>query len=398
MAGDCIISRPTPQELWNTVETRVSTTILGGAKVIPESNEFYMVSLDYAFHEEFFAYSEQMWRENDPRTACCDNLVKMAALNGFYPNPAEFAQGYVRISGNAGSPINGQQLRFQFGNQVYETISVTPDEMPANGEFTLRVSATQPGVIGNQAITNGTMISPVPGVSSQVTVFGGQFCGGAEAEECEQFRSRYLRRLEYQPRFVVEYLRSLAAGWPCVTDIVDLGPNCCEVDTEGNAICPNRIEFYALFRNTFPCGLAPQCVVDEMTDWLFGSPQGKGLGQAEFGICGRIRTATAVMLNVAIDGLSCATVSQSQEARRRIQDFISRLPPATNLTIESLRFIILQIVGPDFYFDLNITSAVADQDGLNFSPCGDAVIDCDFKACLNDINLVNANVSASGCA
>lgn len=395
--ANCIIERPEPQALWDIVQTRFSTTVLGGAPVIPESNEFYAVALDYAMHEEFYAFSEQQWREKDPRTACCENLVKMAAQVGFYPKPAEFAQGYVRITGNAGALISGQTLRFQFGSQIYETISVTPDAMPDSGEFTLRVAAINPGVDGNVAITNGTLITPVAGVSSQATVFGGTFCGGAEAEECEQFRSRYLARLQYQPRFTTEWLRQEALKWPCVTDVVDLGPNCCEIDTEGNAVCPNRIEFYALFRNTFECGLAPQCVVDEMTDWLFGADQGKGLGQAEFGICGRIRTATAVYLNISIDGLSCATPSQVQAARERIEDFVSRLPPATNLTVEQIRFIILQIVGPEFYFDANITSAVEDQPGLLFSPCGDAVIDCDYKACLNSIDLANANVSLSGC-
>lgn len=395
--ANCIIERPTPQELWNTVQTRFSTTVLGGAPVIPESNEFYAVALDYAMHEEFFAYSEQQWREKDPRYACCDNLVKMAAQVGFYPKPAEFAQGYVRITGTVGSLINGQALRFQFGNQIYETVSTTPDTLAAPGELTLRVAALNPGVVGNVALTNGTLITPVTGISSQVTVFGGTFCGGAEAEECEQFRSRYLARLQYQPRFTTEWLRQKALEWPCVTDVVDLGPNCCEVDTQGNVVCPNRIEFYALFRNTFECGLAPQCIVDEMTDWLFGVDQGKGLGEAEFGICGAIRTATAVLINISVDGLSCATPSQVQAARERIQDFISRLPPATNLTIESIRFIILQIVGPDFYFDVNFNSPIEKQPGLMFNACGDAIIDCDYKACLNDISLVNANVSASGC-
>lgn len=393
----CTIQRPDAQALRDSIATRFSTNVLGGAPIIPESNEYYVVSLEYAMQEEFYAFSEQMWRERDPRFACCENLVKMASERGVYPKPAQFAQGYVRMTGTPGSALN-QNIRFQFGSQTYEPASVVPDQLPATGVLILRVSAVTPGPSGNIRVEEGSLVTPVPGINSAVTAYGGNFCGGADAEECEQFRTRYLQRLQYRPRFTIEWLKEKAMEWPCVTDVFDLGPNCCAVNALGEVECPNNIEFYVLFRDTFDCGLAPQCVVDEITDWLFGTPQGLGEGEAEFGICGKVRTATAVNLDIYLNGLSCATPAQARVVEERITDFINRHPPSTNLTIEQLRFIGLQVLGPSFTFDVVIRSPdEAPQPGLRMNSCGDAEIDCDYKACLNRVVVINNNVTTSGC-
>ena len=65
-----------------------ASTVLGGGKVIPRVNEWYVVANDYAMAEQFYAIADQMWRENNPETACCDNLYKMAAQHGVFPAPA----------------------------------------------------------------------------------------------------------------------------------------------------------------------------------------------------------------------------------------------------------------------------------------------------------------------
>lgn len=392
----CTIERPTITQLWEDTATRFSANVLGGAPIIPESNEYYAVAVDVAMQQDFFAYAEQMWREKDPRYACCDNLIAMAKNRGVYPNPAAFAQGYVQITGTPGTTLT-QGLQFRFEEQTFEPVSIVPDVMPDSGVLVLRIAATDAGDAGNINATSGVLLTQIPGIATNVTSFGGTFCGGAEAEDCEQFRSRYLERLAYRPRLSLEWLKEKVKEWPCVTDVHDLGPNCCETNTVGDVLCPNKIEFYVLFRNTFDCGLAPQCVVDEITDWLFGEQQGLGLGEAEFGICGRVRTATAVSLNITLNGLACATPAQGRIVQERIRDYINRIAPATTLKADALRFIGLQVLGGEAQFDVVITSAIANQPGVYFDQCGDAVIDCDYKACIGSINAIGGNVSVSGC-
>lgn len=101
----CNLTRPTPDELFSKIKNNFSANVLGGAEVIPESLEWYVVTNDYAMTEEFYSISEQQWKERDPRYACCDNLVSMAERDGVYPRPATFSQGFVQITGTANSPI-----------------------------------------------------------------------------------------------------------------------------------------------------------------------------------------------------------------------------------------------------------------------------------------------------
>ena len=101
----CIILRPDPKQLFDQIKNQFSSTVLGGEQVIPESNEWYVVSNDYAMAEQYFAIADQMWRETNPETACCENLYKMAAQNGVFPYPASHAQGYAKLTGEVGSPV-----------------------------------------------------------------------------------------------------------------------------------------------------------------------------------------------------------------------------------------------------------------------------------------------------
>jgi len=101
----CVILRPDPQALFNQIQSMFSSTVLGGGKVIPESNEWYVVTNDYAMAEQFYALADQMWREANPETACCENLYKMAARNGVYPRPASHAEGYAKLEGTPGSAV-----------------------------------------------------------------------------------------------------------------------------------------------------------------------------------------------------------------------------------------------------------------------------------------------------
>lgn len=394
----CTVQKPDPKTLFDDLSTRFSTTVLGGAPIIPESNEYYVVGLETALHQEFYAVAEQFSRESDPRHMCCENLTKYGSDLGIYPRPANFSQGYVRVNGTPGTIVPAT-LRFQFGNAVFESASATLATVPDIGYVVVRVAAIEPGLAGNISATVGNLITPVPDLDSSVTLYGGRFCGGSEAEDCEAFRARVLERQKYQPRFVADWLKKKAMEWPCVTDACDVGPECCITDQFGNPDCPTRIEFYVLFRGTFDCGLPPQCVIDEINDWLFGDPQGYGLGQAEFGVCGGIRLAQAAKIDIVLDGMGCASPLQLQTIQTRITDFVARLCPSTTLTVEMMRLIATQVLGPEFSFDILFRRPDPETpaEGFTLSHCGDAVPACDYKICLNRIIVANQLVSPGGC-
>lgn len=379
----CKISRPTPQALFKRVQDMFSSTVLGGAPIIPESNEWYVTSNDYAMAEEFYSFSEQQWRERDPRYACCENLNDIASFDGVYPRPSTFAQGYVNVTGDPGAPLQ-QDLEFQFGNHLYAPISTVPVAMPGGGKITLRVSAIEPGPEGNIPSTSpeGTLTTPLPGISNVVTVCGGQFCGGAVAETCEQFRSRYLDRIKYKPNLGLDLVKQEVLNWPCVTSVCERGGLCCNDVDE----CSRDIHLYAIFDDTFPCGMAPANIVDEMTAEFFGEPQGIGAGILPMGFRGRIHTATPGYVDVVIDGLYCISPSQANAIRERITDFISRNCPSHPLLVQDLKVIISQITGTTTNYDVIMST---DDPNISINTCGDAEPMCDVRICLNDIIFSN---------
>lgn len=382
----CKLERPSQQALFERVQDMFSSTVLGGAPIIPESNEWYAVALNYAMAEEFYAISEQTWRERDPRHACCDNLVDMAELDGVYPRPAMAAQGYLRITGDPGAALP-QDLVFVFGDQSYVPASTIPGGMPDSGELVIRVQAIVPGPAGNLAAqTTGQIQTPPTGIDPEVMVYGGRFCGGRDAEQCEQFRSRYLERLAYKRSYGVDWIKEKVLEWPCVTSVCERGGVCCDIPLEdyGKTVkCNQEVKLYAIFDGTFPCGLAPECITDEITNWIFGDIQGTGTGQAEWGMYGKIYTARAAYIHVSVGGLACASPSALTEVNSRIRDFVSRICPSDILSMDDLNSIIKQVLGSGIEFTAIISVPDPNETGIRINMCGDAEPLCDVKVCMN---------------
>lgn len=381
MAG-CKIERPSAQGLWQKTQDMFSSTVLGGSPVIPESNEYYVAANDYAMAEEFYSLSEQQWRERDPRYACCENLVDMASKDGVYPYPASPAQGYVEITGTAGAALQ-QNMQFQIKNQMYIPAGTVPAAVPSSGRLTLRLVAITPGPDGNldPNTTIGTITTPLPGVNSTVTIFGGQFCGGGLAETCEQFRTRYLDRSRYKPRATLDWIKQKILEWPCVSRVCERAGSCCTGATGGINNCSGNLELYVLFDGSFACGLAPQSVIDEMNTWLFGTPQGYGLGQLEWGVCGQLFTAQPASINVGVFGAGCLTPAEQTTITERIADYIDRLCPSEILNVRQLDTTVAQLVGDAAF------SVVIDPLDANSTRdlCGDVTPVCDYRLCLNNV-------------
>ena len=388
----CKIERPSPRILFDTIKAMFSNNVLGGANIIPESNEWYVVSNDYAMAEQFYSISEQAWKERDPRFACCENLTEIAARDGVYPTPAKFASGYIEMTGVPDTPLT-TPIEFQVGGQRYITAGAVPFALDSEGEAVVRVRALEPGPQGNlsNATTSGTMVTTIVGVNNTVTVPGGYFCGGATAESCEQFRTRYLERLRYKPNFSLDWVKQKLLEWPCVTSVCERSGSCCEPedvpDYMGGTDCNRPIRLYAMFDNTFPCGLAPENIIAEINEWMFGIVQGIGQGQAPWGVTGQIYTAYPTSVDILVDGLACTTPGTANEIRKRIVEFVGRICPSETLFVRDLQVIISQVMGSTDQFDVIITPH--DPTKVFINGCGDAEPICDYRICLNKVSFTN---------
>ena len=398
----CKIARPTPQVLFDTYKDMFSATVLGGGEVIPESNEWYVTSLNYAIAETFYAISEEQWARRDPRNNCCEDLIEFAALDGMHPNSASFAEGYAIITGTAGSKLI-PDLQIAFNEQAYKATGSVPTVMPATGSIVVRMRALQAGVVGNSvnggtAGTAATLTTPLPGINADVVICGGQFCGGAEKEECEAFRTRYLARKQFAPRATASWMRQKLLEWPCATRVCERSGSCCiPVTTDCSDECvqgKKEFNFYVLFDGTFSCGLAPQSVVDEISLWMFGERQGYGEGQVEVGICGKIYTASPVATKVSIAGAACYTTSQRNEIIEQITDLFTTFCPSQIVSAKQVELVISQVLGyvPDLEVTLSTTSTNAD-----ITPCGDIEPHCDYMGCLDSIVFDDEGQIVAGC-
>ncbi len=387
----CVILRPDPQALFDQIKNQFASTVLGGGLVIPESNEWYVVTNDYAMAEQFYALADQMWRENNPATACCDNLYAMAALHGVFPKPATTAQGYVRLYGTPGSAVP-PNFEVQTAQGTYESIGTVPLTIPDEGTIIVRVQSLLPGTSYNSpgTTTTGTMTTPAPGIDPNVIVCGGLFCGGADAEDCETFRKRYLARLAYQPRATQDWAIQKLKEFACVTRVCVREGSCCKCTPScgqnGCVNCGQNIAFYVLFDDSFPCGIPPQNVVHDITTWFFGEHQGYGEGQVEMGVCGTITAPIPLYVDVNIDIEGCPTSSQKQQISDLITALFKRICPSLPLRVKQIDLLVAMVMGAD----INSSAYFTLVDGPNSSAvfvtiCGDLEPECDYLPCLRNI-------------
>ena len=381
MAATCKLIRPAPQTLWDRVSAMFSANVLGGAPIIRNSTEQFVVGNDYLAQETYYSIAEQMWKEADPRNCCCDNLVAMAARRKLYPRPATFAVGYVTLTGTPGSGLS-PTMQFQIGGNTYRADTATniPSVIPSSGSCVVRVVALTPGSAGNSinGAVSGSLVTPLSGVSATITPCGAQFCNGREAETCEQFRSRYIARGAYRTRGRFDDLAAAIMQFPCVTRVCLRNCSCCTRQYS--------FELYAMFDGTFPNGIAPANVIDDLQHWFFGSTQGMGLGEAPAQVYGNFFVPTAAAVDVVVDGLQCLRSDQIQIVRDRIADLFLRHCPSDTLCTRQFELAIAQVTGDACNFFVSVTPA-AGATGITISDCGDVVPDCDVLPVLGSITI-----------
>lgn len=124
-------------------------------------------------------------------------LRRQAALYGFAPTEAGFAEGDVLFTGTDGAGVGLGVVLVRIGGARYETIE---SGIIAGGELTLQVRAQVAGLDGNSDSGQSlTLESPPPNVDGTATVVDG-LVGGADEEAEELFRARFLARLREPPQ------------------------------------------------------------------------------------------------------------------------------------------------------------------------------------------------------
>lgn len=394
----CGFERPSPKAVFNRARDMLSVEVLGGSPVIPESNEWYVATLNAAMVDELHSVIGRAWDEADPRRACCDNLIKLAAMDGIYPDPGRGAVGYAEIKGKPGARLPAS-FRVLIGETEFTTLSTLPRKLPASGTFTTRIQSIRIGADTNNrggADLIGTLSSEIADVDRAVTIKGGSFCNGSDAETCEQFRERYLARRAYRPRSRTVDVEERILAWPCVTRVCRRAGSCCSTTTATPAPCSNTVNYYAFFDDTFEGGIAPACVIAELNTWLFGETPGHGEGQVDIGICGQIHAMTAVPMTVRLHGLACYSASQRAEVQTRMGEVFGSLCPSSTLPIGALQAAVYQVLGSAARFEVAVSiDDAADLAKVTIQTDGDLDLSCDHVATLSAVVFTDSDSEGS---
>jgi hypothetical protein len=360
----CILTRAAPTALQQYLLDMFSANVLGGAPIIPESNEWFVCQNDYALAEEFRSFADGMLREMDDAQACADTLIARAAQWGFYPSPGSYATGYVQLTGTAGAALP-QDLTAVIGSGSYvrAPYATSATQIGADGTAAVMMRATAPGAAGNN--TSGSsaanLLESLDGVNSTLTVLGSGFCNGSDAETTDQFRARFLARKRYRPQGGWDWMATELNDFGCVTRV-------CR--KTGGACSTGRIEAFAMMDGVFTHGLLPAAVNEDLTTWMFGSPQGMGLGKSAIGVFGKFFTATSTTINVSVSGLGCLSAAQLESLRSNINRLFLTLCPEQTLCRRLIEALVVQIAGATCL--PTVTFAATDA-GASISSAGDAV-------------------------
>lgn len=384
--------RPTPQTLWQQITSWFSAQVLGGAPIIPESNEYYLCGNDLAAAELYYSLSEQQWEQTQDATACCDNLIAINAPLGFIPFGKTFTQGYVTITGGPPNDPIPAALQFQIGSNTLFPSTATnanPTNLDANGNATLLLTAQIPGADVNTSINtaitqiNGqvsnvsaTIINAPVGWPTNVTP-NGAFCGGNDAETCEQFRARVIARKQIQPNATYAKAIEFALQYPCVTRVMQRTCGTC---------CVNGVmQLYVFMDSAFANGIAPASALAGLTTYLFGSPQGNGLGKMPVGIFGAVYPIAPVTLNVMFYNFGCITPSQFTLIQQLMGELFATLTPGQSICADWIKAIVVSVNPNCCNYQIVVTNP--GDPSLGTVDCfGDFTPACDVLPVLGTVN------------
>jgi len=128
-----------------------------------------------------------------PFTASGLSLQQFAALYGITANPAQAAGGVVTFNGANGAVLPAGALwQSRYGVEYTTDTEVTISGTSASASLT----AVTTGAIGNLLAGEVlSLLSPIDGINSNLTLTGDGLTGGAEAEDDDNLQARYFRRV-----------------------------------------------------------------------------------------------------------------------------------------------------------------------------------------------------------
>jgi len=385
--------RPTTTQLYQSLSALFSANVLGGAPIIPESNEYYLLGNDVAAAELYYSLSAQQWEQTQDETACCDALIANNAPLGLIPKGATFTQLYIQCTGPAFSPVP-PNLQCQIGSQTYNLSTATnanPPTLDNTGQAILLMTSLVPGTQvnfdTNSAITS--IAAAVPGITATLTIVPpgwattvttqGNGCGGLDAETCDQFRARVIARKQFTPNADFAYIQEQALNWPCITRVLlRTCQTCCN---------DGQMELYAFADDSFPYGILPASALPGLNTYIFGSTPGLGTGKAPIGIFGNFFQVFTSTVNLNFFNMSCVSAAQFTQIQNALAALFATFAPGEVICVKLIDAVVIGINPACCNYVLEVTPT---DKNITIDCFGDITPLCDILPILGTISYTAA--------
>jgi uncharacterized phage protein gp47/JayE len=191
-------NRPTLTELIERTAADVASRVATVGSILRRSVLGIVSRAIAGAAHELYGYLDYIARQCFPDTAETEYLERWANVWGITRSPAEYAEGNVTFTGTNGSVIaSGTQIRRQDG-ALFET---TASGTISGGTATVAAIAVDAGADGNTtAAIIMSLVSPVSGVNSSVTVASGGIVNGSDADDDDALRAALLNRIQRPPQ------------------------------------------------------------------------------------------------------------------------------------------------------------------------------------------------------
>lgn len=195
-------TRPSLKEIDDRIQADISFRMGGKASYLKRAFvKVFGRVLAGAMHL-LYGFMEWAFKQFFAATAEREAILEKGKVYGLTLKPAEYAQGFIRVSGTAGAIVSVGTIFKRADGFRYEVDA----PLTISGAFgDVHVKALELGSVGNLSAGEPVSLeSPITGVLTDAVVSPnptpGAIAGGINEEDIEAFRARYLLRTQNPPQ------------------------------------------------------------------------------------------------------------------------------------------------------------------------------------------------------
>jgi uncharacterized phage protein gp47/JayE len=191
-----VLIRPTLEELKNRHENDIKSS-LNITQFLPNSFLKALSNATAGAISGLYGFLVNLSKIALPDQATGDFLNSWATVYGVSRLAGSFSNGNVTFTGINGTSIPANTLIVGTNDIIYQTQALATI---ATGTATVAVQALTPGALGNLlAGVTLSILNPIAGIDTTVTVAAGGLTAGADQETDQQLRDRIIQRIQAPP-------------------------------------------------------------------------------------------------------------------------------------------------------------------------------------------------------